>query len=177
MRELPPTDQTAGTRDERLPLRRCSTTIPCLVQPDIAALPTVPAPYGCRRSPHRTRCPVPGMGSRHRAGSRCLTDRSGRWPAVSENYCIPNNLTAPSWPFSWPSSTCRGMTVPTAGNHGFATDEQKDKYGFSDDSWTRATKQLVHLGVLEVTRKVANGGHESTPQPEHLSADRPTSGY
>jgi hypothetical protein len=40
----------------------------------------------------------------------------------------------------------------------FATGEQKDRYGFSDDSWTRATKQLVHLGVLEVTRKVANGG-------------------
>lgn len=39
----------------------------------------------------------------------------------------------------------------------FLTEEQKERYGFSADSWTRATRQLQHIGVLEVTRKVAGG--------------------
>lgn len=51
-----------------------------------------------------------------------------------------------------------GNDDPHSRHPRFATGEQKSKYGFSDDSWTKATKQLVHLGVLEVHRKVANGG-------------------
>lgn len=36
----------------------------------------------------------------------------------------------------------------------FLSESQKKRYGLSEDSWTRATRQLVRLGVIEVIREV-----------------------
>lgn len=39
----------------------------------------------------------------------------------------------------------------------FLTEEQKERYGLSEDSWTRATRQLVRLGLIELRRGVTGG--------------------
>ncbi len=36
----------------------------------------------------------------------------------------------------------------------FLTEGQKERYGFSEDSWTRATRQLERLGLIELRREV-----------------------
>lgn len=39
----------------------------------------------------------------------------------------------------------------------FLTGVQKRRYGFSSDSWTKATRQLESIGVVEVARRVEGG--------------------
>jgi hypothetical protein len=39
----------------------------------------------------------------------------------------------------------------------FLTEEQKNRYGLSEDSWTRATRQLKRVGLIELRREVAGG--------------------
>jgi hypothetical protein len=39
----------------------------------------------------------------------------------------------------------------------FLTEDQKERYGLSEDSWTRATRQFERLGLMELRREVAGG--------------------
>lgn len=39
----------------------------------------------------------------------------------------------------------------------FLTEDQKKRYGLSEDSWTRATRQLERLGLIELRREVTRG--------------------
>lgn len=49
-----------------------------------------------------------------------------------------------------PGDDIEGSTSPR-----FLTEDQRPRYGLSNDSWTRATKQLERIGALVVDRRVA----------------------
>jgi putative transposase len=72
-RELPPTDPSAGTLDKRIPLRRLSPEVPCLLQSDLPTLPTISASDDRHRPPSRNGYPIPGVESGHRTGPSSLT--------------------------------------------------------------------------------------------------------
>lgn len=53
--------------------------------------PTTPEPRECRRLPHRTTHPIPGMRSGHRTALPLPEHRSVRCLTEPENYCTPKN--------------------------------------------------------------------------------------
>jgi hypothetical protein len=50
-----------------------------------------------------------------------------------------------------------GQDAVGTANPRYLTGDQRDEYGFAPDTWTRATKQLVQLGLISVDTRVEGG--------------------